>query len=344
MIYGANGYTGGLIIEEAKRRGQSPILAGRNRSAILALGQKFNCETQVFSCENSAEIEKQLEGVSTVLHCAGPFSQTSAAMIEACVKAHTNYLDITGEVSVFEEIQQKSEMIQRAGIVAIPGVGFDVVPTDCLAAMLKSKLPSATHLALGLSVKSKVSPGTAKTMVENLGKAGLIRKDGKLVPDALGSNTRTITFRRKPVLSAAIPWGDVSTAYSSTAIPNIAVYIPAGKGMVEVMKLGKYLNPLLRSAILQRALKKFVDLSVKGSVHEKRLKGNAVVWGEVKDSHGKKLEMKLQTPEPYLLTAEAAVSAVERVGSGKVSPGVWTPSQAFGAEFVLQLSGVQSLP
>ena len=37
LIYGANGYTGELIAREARKRGMTPILAGRSQESVASL-------------------------------------------------------------------------------------------------------------------------------------------------------------------------------------------------------------------------------------------------------------------------------------------------------------------
>ncbi len=144
MIYGANGYTGRLIVSEARKRGMTPILAGRNRRAIEEIGAETGFECRVFDLDDKAVAQQALQGVAVVLHCAGPFSATSQLMIEACLVNACHYLDITGEISVFANAHRQSDEARRADIILMPGVGFDVVPTDCLAAKLVQKLPAAT--------------------------------------------------------------------------------------------------------------------------------------------------------------------------------------------------------
>src|SRR5580765_7458313 len=148
MIYGANGYTGRLAARLAKDSKLSPVLAGRHAEHIRPLARELGLESRVFDLDDPAVATANLQGVAAVLHCAGPFSATSRPMLTACLRATTHYLDITGEIPVFEDIHSREREIIEAGIIAIPGVGFDVVPTDCLAAMLKRELPSATHLKL----------------------------------------------------------------------------------------------------------------------------------------------------------------------------------------------------
>src|SRR5581483_8285688 len=154
-----------------------------------------------------------LDGTKLVLHCAGPFSRTSAPMVDACLRRGVHYLDITGEVDVFEACAARSDEARARNVMIMPGVGFDVVPTDCLAAHLKRSLPTATTLTLGFQSLAKLSRGTATTMVEHVADGGLVRKDGVLTNVPAAHKTRTIDFGRGPAKAICIPWGDVSTAW-----------------------------------------------------------------------------------------------------------------------------------
>ncbi len=141
IIYGANGYTGELIAREAVRLGLKPTLAGRNRAKVEALAQELGLGYKAFGLDNVDAVSEQLQGFKLVMHCAGPFSATSKPMMEACIKAGAHYLDITGEISVFELAQSLNSQAEKAYVVLCPGVGFDVIPTDCVAAALKEALP-----------------------------------------------------------------------------------------------------------------------------------------------------------------------------------------------------------
>ena len=102
MIYGANGYTGRLVVAEALRKGLQPVLAGRNREQILAMGLDTGLETRVFGLETPEQVDAGLQGMGAVLHCAGPFVHTYRPMVEACLRLGVDYLDITGELAVLE--------------------------------------------------------------------------------------------------------------------------------------------------------------------------------------------------------------------------------------------------
>jgi short subunit dehydrogenase-like uncharacterized protein len=194
MLYGANGYTGELIAREAVARGLRPVLAGRSKQKIAKLAAELNCPSAVFDLEDHTALVATLSQVAAVLHCAGPFSQTAASMMQGCLATHVHYLDITGEIDVFELAHGVHEKAQRAGVVLCPGVGFDVVPTDCVAARLKEAMPDATHLALGFDSRAGLSKGTAKTAIESAGKGSCLRIDGNLVTERFGARTRRIDF------------------------------------------------------------------------------------------------------------------------------------------------------
>ena len=221
LLYGANGYTGELIAREAVRRGMKPLLAGRSRPRIEKLAAELGCPSAVFDLEDHTSMVSAISDCAAVLHCAGPFSVTARSMMQACLATHVHYFDITGEIPVFELAHSVHEKALRSGIALCPGVGFDVVPTDCLALKLKEALPDATHLALGFDSRSGLSKGTAKTSIEAAADGSKIRRDGQLVTVPLASQQRRIDFGNGERPAVGIPWGDVSTAFYSTGIPNI---------------------------------------------------------------------------------------------------------------------------
>jgi short subunit dehydrogenase-like uncharacterized protein len=219
LLYGAYGYTGSLIARIAITQGLRPVLAGRKAAPVADLARDLGLEHRVFDLDDAAAVDQGLRGMLAVLHCAGPFNRTSKPMADACLRTAVHYLDITGEVSVFEALAARNAEAKAAGVMLLPGVGFDVVPTDCLAAQLKQRLPSATRLTLAITSLGRVSRGTATTVVENAGGGGLVRKGGVLTPVPAAWKTRSIGFGEGPVKAITIPWGDVSTAYYSTGIP-----------------------------------------------------------------------------------------------------------------------------
>ena len=343
MIYGANGYTGKLAARFARERNLDPVLAGRHAEPVRVLARDLGCETRIFDLADPAKVAANLEGIAAVLHCAGPFSATSAPMLAWCLRAQTHYLDITGEIAVFDNIHAHNREIRDAGIVAIPGVGFDVVPTDCIAAMLKRELPSATHLKLAfMSRYGKLSPGTAKTVVEGLPDGGRIRKDGKIVKVPAAYKVETIAFTEDLSATAVtIPWGDVATAYYSTGIPNIEVFAGVPEKQIAKMKMPGFMRWFLGLPPVQAFIKAQIARRVKGPTDEQRARDEMYVYGEAWDGAGRKVAMRLRTREGYTLTAESGVKATQKVMEGRLAPGAHTPSMAFGADYVMELEGTQ---
>lgn len=338
MIYGANGYTGELIAREAARRGLRATLAGRSRDKIEALARELGLEARVFGLDDPAKLAAQIEGHALVLHCAGPFSATAEPMMKACIQARAHYIDITGEIGVFELAQTLDAEARKAGVVVCPGVGFDVIPTDCVAAALKAAMPDATHLALGFDSASGLSPGTAKTTVEGMAQGGKVRRDGKIVTVPLAYQVRRIDFGNGEKLAMTIPWGDVSTAYHSTGIPNVEVFIPGTRGMVVGSKFANLLRPLLALPSVQAFLKARVG-TVQGPSEAKRERMPTYVWGEVRNARGEKKVARVRTVNGYSLTITGSLAVADHLLTGKATGGAYTPSQLAGADLVTRLPG-----
>lgn len=344
MIYGANGYTGRLLAEAAVERGERPVLAGRREEAIRPLARELGLEARVIDLADEEGLRAGLKDMDLVVHCAGPFSATSRPMIDACLATRTHYLDITGEIAVFEAAFRRDAEAKQAGVVLLPGVGFDVVPTDCLAAMLASYLPDALDLELAFAGLGSVSAGTASSAIEGLGRGGWARVDGTLKQVPTGWRERDIPFPHRTRTCVTIPWGDVSTAFHSTAIPNIRVYTAVPRKARKLMPLTDRFAPLLRQKPVQEALKWVVRRTVKGPDEKLRSEGFSDVWGEVRNADGVTLSGALTTPEGYRFTAISALAAVERMRSAAPEAGTHTPSSAFGARFVLELEDVRLHP
>ena len=343
VVYGANGYTGRLIAGAASERGLAPLLAGRSRDAVEGLAAELGCESRVFDLSDPARVSAELAGCAVVIHCAGPFSATAAPMMAACLAARVHYTDITGEIEVFEHAFQQDAAARAAGIVVCPGTGFDVVPTDCIAATLAAALPDATRLALGFDSRSALSRGTAATSVEGLGRGSCVREGGQLRRIPLGSRSRRIDFGAGEKLATAIPWGDVSTAYRTTGIPNVEVYVPVSpKALANLRRLGR-LGWLLRRGPVQAFLKSRIAKRASGPDAAAREKTPVDVWGEAENAAGRRVTARVRVPNGYTLTRDAAVAVAERLLAGGAQAGFMTPARLMGREFVSRLPGVSQV-
>ncbi|MCB0567518.1 MAG: saccharopine dehydrogenase NADP-binding domain-containing protein [Phaeodactylibacter sp.] len=341
LLYGAYGYTGRLIAELAREKGLEPILAGRSVEKTRQLAEKLEMDYRVFGLDTPEAVDEGLNGMSMVLHAAGPFMHTARPMMEACLRNGIHYLDITGEIAVFELAAALGPRAREAGIMLMPGVGFDVVPTDCTALYLKEKLPGATHLQMAFSSGgSRTSQGTATTMAENLGEGGAVRENGKIKKVPVGHKAMEVLFAEgKNRFCMSIPWGDVSTAFYSTGIPNIEVYTSVHPKTYRYVKLQPYLNWLLRTSFIRNRVKKRIQKGPAGPSEEQRKRGKSYIWGKVWNEKGDTALARLITPEGYDLTARTSLHIAQKVLDGNAPVGFQTPAKAYGSGLILEIPG-----
>ncbi|MES1166125.1 MAG: saccharopine dehydrogenase NADP-binding domain-containing protein [Verrucomicrobiota bacterium] len=340
LIYGANGYTGALIARRAAAQGVAAVLSGRHGSAVAALARELGLPHRVFGADDAPAAVAALRGAKALLNCAGPFSQTAAALVSACLRAQVHYLDITGEIDVLEHVAGRDAEARAAGVTVMPGAGFDVVPSDCLAAYVAGRLPSACHLALAFDAGTTMSRGTAFTSIENAAGGGVIRRDGRLVRVPSGWRTRSIDLGEGVRKAITIPWGDVATAFHSTGIGNVVTYVALPLAARVGLRVARGLGPLLASPAIKRALRARVEKRPPGPSAEQRTHGASRLWAEARDDNGAVVRARLRTPEPYELTTWTALDLAVRAARGTLPIGFQTPSRACGADYILQFPGV----
>jgi short subunit dehydrogenase-like uncharacterized protein len=336
LLYGANGYTGTLIARLAVARGERPVLAGRSGRRVAELAGELGLEHRVFGLDDPAALRRGLDGMSAVAHCAGPFSATARPMAAGCIEAGLDYLDVTGEIEVFEALHGLQDQARAAGSVLLPGAGFDVVPTDCVAAMLAEALPGASRLDLAFLAGGGVSPGTAKTAVEGMRDGGKARINGVIMNVPFGWRTLRADFPSGPRTVTSIPWGDVSTAYYSTGIRDVTTYTAVPAAAVRANQvLG--LHRVLRLEPAMRMAQALAGSRLGGPGAQARQRSRAEVWGRATAGE-RTAHATLTTPNVYDLTADSVLRAITRLDSA--APGVHTPSTAFGPKYVTELDGV----
>jgi short subunit dehydrogenase-like uncharacterized protein len=315
LVYGATGFLGGHIARTAVGSGLPIILAGRDRARLDPLAAELGAERRVFGLADGRAIEGALAGVAVVLNSAGPFKHTAEALAGACLRAGVPYLDVTGEIPVFEALQAKDAEAKARGVMLLPGVGFDVAPTDCLALHLKRRLPTATRLRLAFRSigPAGMPPGTQRTAIELLDYGDRVRRNGRLIrPDRQAPIS--VDFGAGPVEAASIPWGDVFTAYFSTGIPNIEVYVAAPPALRRQLAFARAIAPAVKWGPVRNLLLMGVR---PGPIPALRARTSTHVRGEV-----------------------AALGAARKALNGLAPAGYQTPASAYGPDFVLEAEGV----
>lgn len=344
LLYGANGYTGELIAKFAAGYDLRPILAGRRENAIAPLAKKIGVEYRIFDLNNPAVVEDALKDCKLVLHAAGPFSDTAKQMAEACLKTRTHYIDINGDIGVFEMLKKYDAAAKEHGIMILPGAGFDVVPTDCLALFLRNRMPDAVHLRIAFATPGgTVSHGTAITMISKLGEGSVVRREGKIVRTALGKKGMWINFGEKRLFVMSIPWGDISTAHFSTGIPNIETYAGIKPSVYRLLKFQGAFNWLLRTSSVRSAIQKKIDNRAAGPSDAERSKAKSLIWAAVSNSSGETITARIRCCDGYTLTAHAALLISKKIMSGEYKPGYQTPASAYGEGLVFEIPGTEMI-
>ena len=339
LVYGAYGYSGRLVIREAITRGEAPVVGGRNRQRVIELADGLGLEGQVFDL-GSDSLPDTLSKFDAILNCAGPFEETATPLVAACLESDTDYLDLTGEIGVFDRLRRMDQRAEDAGITLLPGVGFEVVATDCLAAFLRSLLATANTLKIGIANHGSLSRGTTKTAIRHVGDGGIIRRNGRLIRVPTAYDVHEFDFGDGPELAVSVPLGDVVTAHHSTGIETVTTYVAASRSAVRIVRLCRPLEGLLSTSPVTRILERATDRFVTGPDQSELTTGEVVVAAEVTDGE-RTAKARLHTPNVYAITADAAVSAAKRVLDGVPENGFQTPATAFGEDFVLDLDGVR---
>jgi short subunit dehydrogenase-like uncharacterized protein len=342
-IYGAYGYTGRLIAAEAVARGLAPILAGRDAARLAPLATKLDLEWRAFGLEDATALARAVEPLDLVLHAAGPFIRTSAPMVRACLAGGTHYLDITGEIPVLELTYLRDVEARKAGIALLPAVGFDVVPSDCLALHVARQVDAPIELEIAIAPSGRASAGTTRTVLASLAgrrSLGLVRRGGRLVERHLGE-TRRVRFSdgREREALVGIPWGDLASAYRTTGARDITVLM-ASRPMARMAAVAPVLGRLLSIDAVERLAEAVVDRFVAGPNERARREGRSLLWARAQDADGRAAEAWMETAEGYRFTALSAVTCVERTLAERPS-GALTPAAAFGAELVLGIEATR---
>lgn len=339
LIYGAAGYSGRLATSACLELGLRPVLAGRTESSVAAEATRHGLEHRAFDLRMPERIDAGLAGMRAVLHMAGPYSQTGRPMADACIRTGVHYLDITGETRVVESFARLDGSARERGVMVMPSVGFDVVPTDCLAAHVARHVPDAQTLAIAMTSLAFITRGSARTAMEAAG-AGIGRRDGRIVPVGLASIERRFDFGDGPRACINCTWGDVANAWYTTGIPDIDVFFEGTPFLRALLGLANLYSPLLRTAAGQAWLRAHVDMLPEGPSAPKRDSTRMVIVAQATHPDGRRKTARLHTPEAYSFTGIASAHVARRVLAGDFEPGFQTPGRVFGPDFVLSLPGV----
>jgi short subunit dehydrogenase-like uncharacterized protein len=306
MLYGAVGYTGTLIAQHAHVRGHRPLLAGRNQSALAALAGRLDLPHRAVRLDDPAALSAALAEVDLVLNAAGPFLHTAAPLATACLAAGVHYLDIGNELQVFAALYDLDQRARQAGVAVIPGTGFGVVATNCLARYVSDAVGGAQTLEVAArAATAQPGPGIAASVRENLPYGGWTRRTGRLHPQPLGSGITTVAFPDGPCHVMPFPTGDLEAAFLATGAADITAYSPVP---ADSAAAGPQALPGTGAAVWR-----------------------SFGWARATGPDGV-AQAVLETGESYAFTAAASIRAVEETLT-RSPRGALSPATAFGSDF-----------
>ena len=340
LVYGATGYTGNLTARAALARGLRPILAGRNARRLVPLAEELGLEYRVAQLPDRADLTRMLRGIDVLINTAGPFSLTWSPLVSASLECGVHYLDLASDVRVVEAIRAYGAQARQKGLVLLPAVGFEVVPSDCLAAHVAAKQAGASRLRIGLSGLELISAGSARTMASLINQPLLVSRAGRLTPMAAGSLERAFDYGSGPAASVAVSWADLVTAFTTTGIGDIETYFEATPMVRAAVTAHRLAGPLLSAPIAQSMLQLIAASVPAGPTAVERSTRSAVIVAEAEHPSGSVARARLRTPEAYGFSADTAVALAAEVAVGNYEPGFQTPASLYGADFILRFAGV----
>jgi short subunit dehydrogenase-like uncharacterized protein len=340
IIYGATGYSGQLLTSAAVARGLAPVVCGRNAEKADAVARRWRLSHRAAPVSDPDALRRAFEGATVVVNAAGPFSKTAAPVLAACLDVGAHYLDITAEVPVIEATAARHDELAGRGLMAMPAIGFDVVPTDCLAAHVARRLPEASRLAIAVTGLEFITRGSAKTLLEAV-EFGIVRRGGVVRQVPLGAVERVFDGGLGPRTCVNVSLGDVATAWWSTGIPDIETYVDGTPLIRWMLASCRAFGWLLGTAPLQAWMGAWADLLPEDPTADDEADRSMEIVVEAEADDGTRARSRLRTPEAYAFTAVTGTEIIRRVLAGDVEPGFQTPSRVYGSDFVLQFDGVE---
>jgi short subunit dehydrogenase-like uncharacterized protein len=340
LIYGATGYTGGLLARAARQIGIPVALCGRDAKKIEKIASKLGAPFHVAGVQDSDALDRALSGARVVLNAAGPFATTAPSLIQACLRAGVHYLDVTGEVSVIDAATRVDGAAKQRNIMVMPAVGFDVVPSDCLAAHLAGRVDAPARLSIGIAGLELLTRGSARTIINQLAEPTWVRRGGRLNQVPAGSLEHSFDYGRGMCKSIGVSWGDVASAYFTTGVPDISVYFEATPAVrVHHALLGLY-GWTVPMTPWRQWLSTISEWLPDGPSEAERARHGAVIVAEMEDATGAVTRARMRTPEAYTMTVATAIAIARRVAAGDFEPGFQTPGRVYGPDFPLSLPDV----
>jgi len=317
LIYGATGYTGTLIANEAAERGLPFEIAGRNEEKVATLAAELNVPYHVFPVEDTAGWEKSMKGKTALLNIAGPFSETAEQAMDAALRFKVHYFDITAEIDILRLAESKDAAARAAGIMVLSGAGL-FATYDPLVVHTAKRVKNPVTMRAAFKYSGGFTPGSVASS-SNIIKAGLlVRKNGE-IKKLDSAPSAAFDLGQGPEDFSLMPLGGVVLSYKSTGIPDIEEYFKMALSTTE------------------DAAMKFKE----GHPAAEAGTGRSQILVEVTGEDGTVMRSMADTPEGYMPTVTSAVELVSRALAGYFKAGFQSPASAYGDELISSLRDVR---
>ena len=319
-VLGPTGFTGRLVLAEARAVGARLRLVGRRREAVEELALPGD-ELRVADAASPGDA---FTGCGAVVSCAGPFLRIGTAPVAAAASAGAAYLDSSGEQAWARLL---FERFRDAGTSILPCFGFDYVPGDVAARLAAEELEPLDEIVVAYSASAAAtSRGTRRTVGEIMAQPVVAWQDGRLVESRLGATTREVVFPFGAREVAEFGGAEPLTVPRHTDVRTVRSYMRLARPAVKAARAAPLLAPLLRASAGLRGI---------GPQEEKRAATRFAVVAEARGPKGGR-RVTLAGSDPYLLTARLLVAGA-RLEPRRAGP--LAPAEAFDARALIDAAG-----
>jgi short subunit dehydrogenase-like uncharacterized protein len=352
VVYGATGYTGGLVARELRRRDLDIVLAGRSAEKLTRLAGELSAApngdgpgghgaltTRAVALDDREGLRHLLGDAATVINCAGPFVRYGEPIVRAAVETGTHYVDTTGEQPYMQLVHDRyDEPARAAGVAVVPAMGFDYVPGDLLAHLTAQGVEPLRELVLAYA-PSGVQPtrGTLRSALGMLAADGVLYEDGDWRPAPLVPARARFPFP-SPVGTQPVmryPSGEVLTVprhvttRKVTSLITVETFAGTAKAAPLVPLMAPAIALTLRTplaGLLEPLLERYPEGPSDAS--RARVRFTIVVLAHGED--GRTRRGVVTGGDVYALTAVTAVHGAALMGQdGYDRAGVLSPASAY---------------
>ena len=342
LLYGANGFSGCRIAGRLADLGRSVVLAGRHAGKVGPLAEELDLPMRSFGLDDGHAIDRALADVALVLNAAGPYRDTAAPMIAACLRTGTDYADLSGEWPSFAATMAQDEAARTAGVMLLPGAGVAITVTDCLLAMAADAMPAAVKLRIAISSPHLLSRGSVRTALSLADSHVLVRRAGALQRLPGGRLAHDFDFGDGLRRAVSFSWPDVVTGQFTTGVPTIEAYCESGWMSRTAYRMAAAASSLANPEAIQAAAERVADAwPTEPSPASLAAAGYCIV-AEAEDRWRRTSALRLRIADGYSTTTETANAIVRQVLAGDRRPGFQTPGKLFGGQFVLKFADTRA--